>query len=235
MTKENRQRPVDSSTENWEYRENSPLTSVNMTPAHEQHPIQRQADRILEECVKQNWSVAFVYAGELVHYCLGRGYHVLAKVAGKLRSHLIPIVHEIYLRKYLLRMLWLLARVKREKDYRYLIFGDKNFCQLKRSGGTETHIVKFHAFDPEAYVPPLNREELDEPRIARLLMSNISVVSDASESVSESYTTSHALFQPPHAKFPRPAAIPHKHQEISQPKINRIQNPVIPLDPMAEN
>ena len=186
----------------------------------EQHrlPVQRFANQILEECLKQNWNRACLLADELIHHCFGHGYLALTRTVKKLRWALEPQVDEYKTRKYLLRMMWLLARAKREKNHFYLIYNDKKTCLLKK------HESQKQQSEHDLLFMEIHSRETTQENSFAAIAQRLST--EATITYVETGTDAHVKFQPPHVKFSaanqETVSQHQQHIEVPKPMSERI-------------
>ncbi|MDR1957556.1 MAG: hypothetical protein LBQ54_00665 [Planctomycetaceae bacterium] len=178
-----------------------------------QHPLQRMADHLLEEYLKKNQDAAILYANDLIHYCLKHDYFAMAKTAQKLYHCFVTGQEESHTRKYLMRIFWILAKVQRERNYLYLVHGNKNISKTpKNEHKSQDEVQLLYEKSPS----PVSGREKGQSKMTRLLSTEVSV------SHFESDVAAHPVLQPPHIKFHFPSEKeerPHQHAKISKPSL----------------
>ena len=193
-------------------------------------PVQRLANQILEECLKQDWNRACILADELIHHCFGRGYFALARTIKKLRLALEPEVDEYKTRKYLLRLMWLLARAKREKNHFYLIYNDKKTCLLKK------HESQKQQCDHDILFMEIHSRETIQENSFSTIAQRLST--EAAITYVETGIDAHIKLQPPHVKFSavnQEIASQHQHIEVPKPMNERIHKKSSAFDPQTDS
>lgn len=172
--------------------ENKPETTADRESVD--HSLYVMANELLEKSVQNDWQNVLSIGRKMTHVALGYGYFALAVTLKKLYWSLIPSLNESQARKYVLRTMWSLARAKRENDLRLLIHRNPGQYKLRKQGGTVTHLIKFHNFDPDSVVPPAHELEATVPHIAHL----ISQVDDETPQSRLRHTNHHDIMQAPH-------------------------------------
>ncbi|MCL2348547.1 MAG: hypothetical protein FWC50_09850 [Planctomycetaceae bacterium] len=176
-----------------------------------EHPFQRDANDILEAMSRKNWESVLRITRILIHKSLGFGYFSFAVTLKKLFWSLVPVVDETAVQKYVLRILWLLARVKRENDSALLIRRISNFFQLQISGHA-TKTYRRHNNDSDLKIPSLQEVEIASPHLAGLfeqIVVSFSICADQQMHHLHD-ATHHEIIPSPHVKF---AGVPAKTLE----------------------
>ena len=159
------------------------------------HFIYAMANELLEKSAQDDWQSVLSLGRKMINMTLGYGYFALAVTLKKLYWSLVPHLNVTQARKYVLRATWSLARAKHENDTRFLIHRDPEQFQLRKQGGTVTHLIRIHNFDPDAVIPPAHELETFSPSAARLM----SLVGDENAGKPKTRLTNHHdRIQPPH-------------------------------------
>ena len=182
--------------------ENNDLFSQSQSaPTRGNHALDALAHDLFDRCLHNDWPHVLSLARKLTHLSLGSGYYALAGTLKKLYWSLMPHLNESRARKYVFRILWYLARARRENDNRFLIHRNPNRFKLHKTGETVTHLVKLHNFDPDLILPARHEWETMIPHIAPWSESPDKEPQDF-RPCQENH---HAVMQSPHFMFTKAA------------------------------
>jgi len=169
-------------------------TPTNGKSLADDHSLFAMANELLDKNSQNEWQKALTLTQKMTHTALSYGYFALAVTLKKLYWSLVPQFNESQVRKYVLRIIWSLARAKRENDPRFLIHRNPERYKLRKQGGTVTQLVKFHNFDPDSVIPPAYELAEVAPHIAQLLIQ----VNDETPKPQLQHANHHDILQPPH-------------------------------------
>lgn len=159
------------------------------------HTFDRMANDLFERCLQNDWASVLKIALKMTHTSLGFGYYALAGTLKKLYWSLVPHLDEMRARKYVSRVIWSLARAKRENDDRSLIHRDPDRFRLRKHGETVIRLVRFHNYDPDLLIPANHEWNAVVPDIAPLITSQSG---EEPHGIPPCHSNHHAVMQSPH-------------------------------------
>jgi len=146
-----------------------------------EHPFRRDANDILEATSRKNWTSVLRITQRLIHKSLNFGYFSFAVTLKKLFWSLVPVADETSVQRYVLRILWLLARVKRENDFDLLIHRIPCRFQMRMAGDHVTKTYRRHNDDSDSKIPSLQEMEIASPHLVEFfkqIVTSFSVCAD---------------------------------------------------------
>ena len=158
----------------------------------------RMAGELFERCMQNDWPSVLKIALKMTHTSLGFGYFALAGTLKKLYWSLVPHLDETRARKYVSRVIWSLARAKRENDDRFLIHRDPDRFKLRKHGETVIRLVKVHNYDPDLVMPARHEWEAVIPNVAPLIVAQQGQSGEELHGIPPCHTNHHAVMQSPH-------------------------------------